>query len=206
MVCFISGSSGASGEECLANLGLHDARELGGRSLLSTKHFSPDLPGKAYANLGNWQLVLDPMMFVELDEPPFARDENIWPKALESRIAANRCDVVSFLISGASATYGFSRYLQGACQRRYVIQAGEFKINHGEPLPDESEVFTAHAGNPEDATLALVERLTLPFPQLATVKFSVYQTVFAMKSVEQLQQNAAIATANRSRQRRSARR
>jgi hypothetical protein len=85
--------------------------------------------------------------------------------------------ILTLVLEGTTGTYGFEYYRGGSRVRERMEQEGEIHSEEGEPLAEELEVFR-NSDDGERRILYLMEKLTIPFDRLSSVKYDVYQLPF----------------------------
>ncbi|WP_431972564.1 hypothetical protein [Nocardia sp. bgisy134] len=97
----------------------------------------------AVATVGGWTVLADPWISA-------LYDETLTPRLAEGR------RVLTFILNGATDTYGIGWYVDGAVVRDVLVVEGETVAEEGVPLPEEDGIgFGA-----EDDVFALTARLT----------------------------------------------
>ena len=86
---------------------------------------------------------------------------------------AKTADVFQMMLEGASDTAGFSWWTGGKRVRDWLVQAGEAIKNAGKKLPEEKKAFVGR--DHEQGVLYLMERLTLPYEKLESIRYRMYQ-------------------------------
>jgi hypothetical protein len=86
---------------------------------------------------------------------------------------AKTADVFQMMLEGASDTAGFSWWVGGKRVRDWLVQAGESVKNAGKKLPQEKAAFAGR--DHEQAVLNLMERLTLPYEKLESIRYRMYE-------------------------------
>jgi hypothetical protein len=159
-------------------LGLGEAIPLGSADWDEAGSLS--LPGRALAVAGEWTILFDPMMF--LGAPGDEDQEHgasFLPRGLESRLVevSRESEVLAFLMSGVSGTFGLARFADGAMSRALVLQQGGIIKQSGAPDADEEAAFAAHADE-EQAIFALCERRGVRWETAAQAEFGVFELAF----------------------------
>lgn len=170
---FIRSGLGHEPEQLLARLGVQDAKFVGRVSFDEATSGLGE--GWAIGVVEGWTLVFDPIMFLSLGWPE-GDSLSIWPLPLENRLCemSRECEVVSFLLAGASGTAGFARFNDGELERCFLFQDGQIK-DIGAPSPEEQRAFAEESGDEEQAVLALAARLSVGWDKIAEAEFSLFQ-------------------------------
>jgi len=82
-------------------------------------------------------------------------------------------DIFQMMLEGASDTAGFSWWTGGKRVRDWLSQAGADVKNDGKPLPEEKKAFAGR--DHEQGVLNLMERLTLPYEKLESIRYRMYE-------------------------------
>lgn len=88
--------------------------------------------------------------------------------------ASRQGPAFTLLMEGASGTYGFEMFRNGAKARARLEQGGEAIYNEGEPLPEEAEIFQ-RIEDDESRLLELMGRVAVPFERLSAVEYDLYE-------------------------------
>jgi hypothetical protein len=133
-------------------------------------------PGKAVGQVSSWTVVLDPLLFRNMLEPSPPVKNALWPHAVENGLLqiSKEANVFSVLISGISATYGFSFHTKGERVRCRLIQDGRLVYDYGKLLGEETEILPSSTGE-EDRVWLLMNKIAFPAGSLATLTYDSYE-------------------------------
>ena len=81
---------------------------------------------------------------------------------------------LTLIMEGASDTYGFELFRDGAKVRGWLEQAGQIIHDVGDPLPEELEVVD-RSDHWETRLLRLVERVAVPIEHLSQAEYDLYE-------------------------------
>lgn len=100
--------------------------------------------------------------------PILVADQDALLRASEQGLA------LTLIMEGASDTYGFELFRDGAKVRGWLEQAGQIIYDAGEPLPEELEVLEDF-DRWETRLLRLVERVSVPIQRLSGAEYDLYE-------------------------------
>ena len=166
--------SGLGKAHYFAGLGLPGAKEIGIVSFDDAG--SSGLPGKALAVVGDWTIVIDPFMFMEVANHPTFKGSSLLPIVVESRLLSSteRWPAYAFVAFGASATFGFAAYEERERTRLILRQEGETIYDEGKAVLA-GDVWT-HEEDEEQLVLGLIPEVTgISFEELEKTQFRLFE-------------------------------
>lgn len=166
--------SGLGKARYFSGLGLPGATEVGPISF--DEAGSSVLPGKALAVIGQWTIVIDPFMFMEVANHPSFRGSSLFPIVVESRLlpSTDRAPAYGFVTFGTSATYGFAAYENRERTRLILRQEGTTIYDEGAPILEGDSWSSTR--DEEQLVLGLIPEITgLSFEQLEAADFTLFE-------------------------------
>lgn len=140
---------------------------------------SSSVAGKSLGIGSGWTIICDPLMFLDPSGMEPYEMGRVWPSKIEKGlgICSSGSKALGFILSGVSGTYGMTIHEDGRLLRCRLMQEGESLIDFGEPLPEETEVFTKESDE-ELRVFLLLEKFGLSFGKLADIQFTLYEPTF----------------------------
>jgi hypothetical protein len=170
----LNGAFSKNAPKLFRTLGFPDAR------LTETVAFDDAIalsaPGKAVGQVSGWTVVLDPLLFRNMLEPSMPVKNALWPHEVENGLLqiSKEVNVFSVLISGISATYGFSFHTKGARVRCRLIQNDRLVYDYGKLLAEETEILSSHPSE-EDRVWLLMNKIAIPASSLEALTYDSYE-------------------------------